>query len=143
MRPEWEAAVRAGDVKTLERLEGAGFDVDALDRYGQTGLMLAATEGHTAVVRALVARGAKLNHTAKYHLTALMLAVLHGHVEVVRELASAGADLSLRGSGAPGFHGKTALELAEERATYPGAPASGQEIARILREASSSTPGRS
>jgi ankyrin repeat protein len=143
MRPEWEAAVRAGDVKTVERLSDAGFDIDALDRYGQTALMLAAMEGHTAVVRVLVARGAKLNHTAKYHLTALMLAVLNGHEHIVRELAGAGADLSLRGSGAPGFHGKTALELAEARASWSSASAADRNIVTMLREASSSTPGSS
>jgi ankyrin repeat protein len=142
MRPDWEAAARAGDAKTVERLAGAGYDIDALDSFGQTALMLAAMDGHTAVVRALVARGARLNHTAKYHLTALMLAVVQGHVDVVRELASAGADLTVRGSGAPGFFNKTAVDLAGERAAYPGAPASAQEIARILREASS-TPGGS
>ena len=41
--------------------------------------------------------------------------VVAGHVEVARILAKAGADLSLRGTGAPGFAGKTAYDLAVER----------------------------
>ncbi len=41
-----------------------------------------------------------------------MQAVVGGHVEIVRTVANAGANLSLRGTGAPGFAGKTALDLA-------------------------------
>ena len=41
-----------------------------------------------------------------------MLAIVAGHKEVARLLAKAGADLSLRGTGAPGFADKTAFDLA-------------------------------
>jgi DNA-binding phage protein len=44
-----------------------------------------------------------------------MLAIVGGHEAVARELARAGADRTLRGSGAPGFAGKTAQDLARER----------------------------
>ena len=44
-----------------------------------------------------------------------MLALVAGHGEVAGVLAKAGADLSLRGTGAPGFAGKTACDLAVER----------------------------
>ena len=37
---------------------------------------------------------------------------LLGHVDVARVLARSGADLSIRGTGAPGFAGKTAHDLA-------------------------------
>jgi uncharacterized protein len=53
--------------------------------------------------------------TAKYGLSALVLAVVAGHVAIARLLARAGADLTLRGSGAPGFSGKSAYDLALER----------------------------
>jgi hypothetical protein len=56
--------------------------------------------------------------TAKYGLSALMLAVLNGHADVARELARAGADLSLLGSGAPGFAGRTARDLAAARGMH-------------------------
>ncbi len=112
MKPEWKAAARAGDVETLERLLSAGHDIDARDEHGQTALMNAAREGRTAVAQFLVGRGADLNHAAKFHLTALMLAVVNGRVPIVRILVDAGADLTVRGSGAPGFDGKTALDLA-------------------------------
>ena len=77
--------------------------------------MLAAHAGHREVVAVLVAHRANLNTTGKYGLSALMLALVAGHVEVARLLADAGTDLSLRGTGVPGFTGKTAHDLAVER----------------------------
>jgi ankyrin repeat protein len=97
---------------TLKRLIAGGADIDAKDQHGQTALMIAARVGHTQAVRCLLECRPDLNHTAKYHLSALMLAVLNRRVEVVRALVEAGADLEIRGTGAPGFHDKTALDLA-------------------------------
>jgi ankyrin repeat protein len=110
----WEDAVRRGDVAIVLDHIGRGADVDGRDRYGQTGLMLAAHSGHRAVVEALIAHRANLNVTAKFGLSALMLAVVARHAEVARVLAKAGADLSLQGTGAPGFAGKRACDLAAE-----------------------------
>jgi len=92
----------------------SGADVDARDRYGQTALMLAARNGHLASVRVLLEHGAELDSTAKYHLSALMLAVINAHLEIVQLLLDAGADPRIEGSGAPGFAGKTALQIAED-----------------------------
>ena len=111
----WEDAIERGDVQDVRDLLDRGTDVDARDRQGQTALMLAARAGHREIVEALIARRANLNTTAKYGLSALMLALVAGHPEVVRLLADAGTDLSLRGTGAPGFAGKTAYDLAVER----------------------------
>jgi ankyrin repeat protein len=108
----WESAIRRGDAGWIrERLAG-GADANARDQHGQTGMMLAAHSGRIEVVEALIAAGAELNVTAKYTLTALMLAVLAGHEEIARLLARSGADLAVRGSGAPGFAGRTASDLA-------------------------------
>ena len=74
--------------------------------------MIAARDGKTAAVRWLIAHGADLNHTAKYHLSALMLGVINGRDAIVGILVDAGADRSIQGSGAPGFEGKTALDIA-------------------------------
>jgi ankyrin repeat protein len=108
----WEGAVTQGDVETVRQRLRAGVDVNARDRHGQTALMLAAHRGYRDMVETLVEGGADLNVTAKYNLSALMLAITAGHVEVARVLARAGADLRIRGSGAPGFAGKTAHDLA-------------------------------
>ena len=115
MTPAWRAAVLSGDLEQLGAMLEAGTAIDALDRHGQTGLMVVAKRGDTETVRWLVDHGAALDHTAKYRLSALMLAVINGHADVVRVLVAAGADRTLRGSGAPGFAGKTAHDLAVAR----------------------------
>jgi len=115
MDAAWEDAIKRGDVQIVLDLLGQGTDVDARDRYGNTALMLAAHAGQREVVETLIAHRANLNITAKFGLSALMLALVAGHAEVARLLARAGADLSVRGTGAPGFVGKTAFDLAVER----------------------------
>ena len=115
MTREWRLALEAADLAAIDALLTAGADINARDQHGQTALMNAATNGQVEVVRLLADRGADLNHRAKYGLTAVMLAVVRGHADVVRILVEAGADLTLRGSGAPGFDGKTAADLARDR----------------------------
>ena len=111
MRPEFEHAARSGDAGAIEDHLNAGVDVNSLDRHGQTALMLAAHGGSLDVVETLLRRGARLDFTAKYGLSALMLAIVAGHEKVALALVRAGADLSLLGTGAPGFSGKSAYDL--------------------------------
>lgn len=108
----WEDAVKHGNVQKVIDLIGNGADVNAFDRYGQTALMLAAHHGYDEIVEILIAHRANLNITSKFGLSALMLAIVAGHAEIARILVKAGADVSLRGTGAPGFAGKTAYDLA-------------------------------
>ena len=77
--------------------------------------MRAAHAGHVDAVEWLIGHGADLDHTSKFHLSALMLAVIAGHPQCARALVAAGADTTITGTGAPGFHGKTAADLATER----------------------------
>ncbi len=114
-RLDWERAAKDGDLPTLRRMVRAGHPIDKPDAYGQTALMRAAHAGRPEAVEWLIAQGADLNHTSKFHLSALMLSVIAGHPQIARILAAAGADGSILGSGAPGFHGKTAADLAEDR----------------------------
>lgn len=115
MSPVVERAAKDGDVEAIRAELSADADVDALDRFGQTALMLAARHGHLAVVELLIRAGASLDVTAKYGLSATMLAVVNRHEDVARALSAAGANLRLKGSGAPGFARKTAAQLAAER----------------------------
>ncbi len=114
-RLDWEAASKAGDIRGLARLLARGHDIDARDGFGQTALMRAAHAGRTEAVEWLIEHGADLDHSSKFHLTALMLAVIGGHAATARALLRAGADTAAKGSGAPGFAGKTVADLAEER----------------------------
>ena len=114
-RLEWEEVVRAGDARAIRRLLRMGQEIDLRDAYGQTALMRCSHAGHTVAVEVLIAEGADLDHTAKYHLSALMLAVIAGHPRIARLLVGAGADTTVRGTGAPGFDGKTAADLAADR----------------------------
>jgi len=115
MTAEWEEAVRRGSVEELRRILACGADINARSQHGQTALMLAAVAGDDLVAEWLVQQGADLDHTAKYGLSALMLAVVNNHPGIVRSLLDAGANTGLQGSGAPGFAGKTALDLAIDR----------------------------
>jgi ankyrin repeat protein len=108
----WESAAKSGDAAALKSKLAEGLSVDARDRFGQTALMLAAKHGQDSCCEVLIAAGANLDVTAKYGLSALMLAVVNHHEAVARLVAASGADLSLRGSGAPGFAGKSAADLA-------------------------------
>ncbi len=115
MDKEWESAIRRGDVDMVRELLDRGQDINAHDRHGQTALMLSSHAGDREVVELLIDYRANLNVTAKFGLSALMLAVIAGHTEIARLLARAGADLSMRGTGAPGFVQKTARDLAVAR----------------------------
>jgi len=112
MTPEWQQAAREGSIEGVGRLWRGGADIDSRDAHGQTALMIAASEGHADLVQWLVDQGAAIDTTAKYGLSALMLGVVRGHVDVVRTLVRAGANLELQGTGAPGFAGRTARDLA-------------------------------
>jgi len=115
LNPKWEHAVRDADITSIAEQLASGAEIDSLDRYGQSALMLAARRGSFEAARLLVNAGADLDITAKYGLSAIMLAVVNGHESIARLLLSAGADLSIRGTGAPGFHGKAVADLARER----------------------------
>ena len=115
MDPAFLDAVRRGDALDVKGRIEQGAAIDAFDRYGQTALMLAAHAGHRDVVETLIAHHAKLDVAAKFGLTALMLALVGGHEEVARLLVNAGADLAPKGSGVPGFAGKSAFDMALER----------------------------
>ena len=137
MRANWYEAAVGGHSKSIARLIAEGADIDSLDQYGQTALMLAAAGGHDDVVRILLANGADKNVSAKYALSALMLAVINRHTDFARQLVDAREDVSIRGSGAPGFAGKTARDLAidadlRELASYIAISERRSDIASIL-----------
>jgi ankyrin repeat protein len=111
----WEKAIKQGEIQVVLDLIERGAGLNARDSHGQTALMLAAHGGHREIVATLIGQRADLNVTAKFGLSALMLAIVAGHLEIASLLAKGGTDLSLRGSGAPGFAGQSAYDLAVAR----------------------------
>ncbi|KAH0556854.1 hypothetical protein GP486_005358, partial [Trichoglossum hirsutum] len=104
--------------KTSERREmmkeaeyGGEIEVDS----GVTALHLAAENGHEAVVRLLIEKGADVNAEKTYRWnegeTALHLAAENGHEAVARLLTKKGADANAK-KEEEGCSGKTALQRA-------------------------------
>src|SRR5688572_913441 len=104
MRPGLERAARIGDFDGVESELAAGADVNSLDRYGQTALMLAAPRGHLAVVQCLVRHGANLDVRAKFGLSALMLAIVSKQDAVACALDT-WSPAERSGSQSAGFNG--------------------------------------
>lgn len=85
-----------------------GLDVNAPDDYGTTPLMEAVVNPHA--VKALLARGARVNARNRWKGTALMRAAAGGNLESARLLLAAGAKRSLRNE-----NGKTAYDMATDQ----------------------------
>ncbi|MCX5924739.1 MAG: ankyrin repeat domain-containing protein [Candidatus Dependentiae bacterium] len=89
------AAALKGDMKAVNKiLAMAVVDVNAGDKDGLTSLMLAAEQGHVAVVEALIRAGARVNEVDNYYDTALMIAARLGHAGMVEALIKAGAKVN-------------------------------------------------
>ena len=85
--------------KTLEeaaRLIIAGADVDIQDDYGDTALVLAASECHIPIVKLLIDAKADVNIQDSHGYTALRYATFKGHAEIVRLLIDAKAKINIR-----------------------------------------------
>lgn len=85
-------AARQGDSGTLVRYLDAGVPFALTNTAGDSLLMLAAYNGHPAIVRDLLARGAEPDQANDRGQTPLAGAVFKGHTDVVRLLVEAGAD---------------------------------------------------
>lgn len=127
-------------IAVIDLLIAAGADLDATDnKYGMTAAGWANEEGHTAMVRYLVKRGARaeLPWSAGYGLidqvrqqlaadppsinrevggwTPLLLAALWGQSDVVELLFNGGADPDMKDAD-----GRTALAIAKDQVITDG-----------------------
>jgi ankyrin repeat protein len=86
-----------GDIQTVESELAAGVDVNAasLNGQNQTVLMLAAYNGHTELVEALIDRGGKVNHLDSVNRTALMYCSSGPFPGTVQLLIAKGANVNL------------------------------------------------
>ena len=91
-------ASEAGDFEKVKTLLSAGAERDIMAFEDTTALIWAAREGHTQVVKALLAAGVDVNK--RYDgddtgSTALMWASEKGHTDIVKLLLAAGADVNI------------------------------------------------
>lgn len=70
--------------------------VNEVDSSNNTPLLLAARNGHVAVVKTLILHKADLNHLNEDKVNALQLAVESGNEALVKLLIAGGADITLR-----------------------------------------------
>ncbi|MFI6672623.1 ankyrin repeat domain-containing protein [Streptomyces sp. NPDC050481] len=83
-------AAKDGDAAGVARVLSEGAEVDTPNAARRTALDLAAREGHTEIVRLLLAAGADpQQQTGEYdETTPLCQAAMHGHTEAVRVLSA-------------------------------------------------------
>lgn len=126
--PLHEASAGWCDVKLVEVLIANGADVNRMDDWSRTPLVVAASLGGGVKVRALLARGANPNAYGGLAYSALHWVVLHGDEGAVELLLEAGADVN-----AGGVRGYTPLDIAVGR--------DDEAMARLLLNAGAD-PGR-
>jgi len=104
--------------EVVEALLAAGADPNVAEKDGRTALNVAAALATTAVVRALLEGGARVNGED----APLITAAGEGRLDMVRELLAAGADANRRSD-----RGETALSVAERKGHV--------KIAEVLKKA--------
>jgi hypothetical protein len=126
------AAAASGDLGAAVTALESGADIDAWNAHGAAAIHLAAREGHTELVIALIERGAISRAREKRHVTdALHNASRAGRVELVVALL----DLGIPPDASWGTTGWTALMVA----AFDGQP----DTARLLIEAGADVNHRS
>ena len=106
-------ATERGDLDIVQRLITApGININYQDSNGQFALTLAAQNGHTETVQALITAGANVNLQDAQGYTALMLAATLGRTDTVQALITS-PTININHQG---VHGNTALM----RAAYYG-----------------------
>jgi ankyrin repeat protein len=120
--------------QVFDALVKAKVPVEAKNKNGHTALMLAAREGQEDNVKALLARGAKVNERAGDGWTPLMLAAYNGQTRAVEALLEAKADVKVKDSkgvwdalmlALSEGRGGTAEKLIEAGAAIPSGPVNG------------------
>lgn len=86
-------AIDYGHLSLVERIISHP-DFDLFDRNMRDALHLAATVGHSAIVRALVEYGWEVDARDKHNRTPLHLAAFHGNAHAAEALIDNGADIS-------------------------------------------------
>jgi ankyrin repeat protein len=96
---EFHHLFKKGDRIGVRALVLSGADVNARNQFGWTPLMLAAGEGHTAIVSYLLSAGADVHAINDSGVSALACAALSGECRVIQVLLDAGSRLDVRPHG--------------------------------------------
>lgn len=105
-----DAAAR-GDVEKVKSMLDKGTTVNVFrDGEGSTPLILACNNGHLAVAKLLLDKGAAINQSNRNGWTPLMGAASKGSLELAKLLLKNGADLSARHA-----YGWTAEKIAAQK----------------------------
>ena len=108
---KWFTGAATGNRKLLESLSNTyHINVNAINEYGSTALILSSRAGHLDCVKFLLQQGADINTSAKYAYTALLLSAYYGHLDCIKFLLQQGADINTRNA-----RGSTALTLSAQQ----------------------------
>ena len=88
------AAASNGDLPAVQLIAEHGAKLDWQDSTGDTALMKAVCENHSAVCKELLRRGADPNKSNKWGTSAMHKASGYGQREIVTLLATNGADVN-------------------------------------------------
>ncbi len=87
-----QLAALQGNVEAVKQHINAGSDLNIIDEYGSTPLIIAITFGKTAAAKTLIEAGADLTIANKDGSTPLHLAAFFCRTEIVKALLEKGAD---------------------------------------------------
>lgn len=88
-------ATRNGDLTTVQHLIDHGADVNLINQYDASVLLIACKSGSLEIVQCLVSNSAFINYVDCYGYTALLIACKYGHIEIVKFLISHGANIQV------------------------------------------------
>ena len=106
--------IRTDNVPDAEYLMKNGVNIDIVDAYGYTALMISANYNHVTMAKLLIKYGANLNSVDKYGLTALMRCACYNHFEIAEFLLRNGAIIdNIRTND-----GRTTIDCAHRNENY-------------------------
>lgn len=100
-------AIRGDNPSLIQEMLEKGMDVNIIDYFGRTALILAMKKGHKEIVNRLVESTPNINIIDNFGNTALIRASRRGYTEIVKLLIEAKADINIKDK-----NGRTALMIA-------------------------------